>query len=45
LPHFDEILGELFGAPPIPRERLHPRFEAEGAYFDLTEALFIARKA
>ena len=26
------------------RERLHPRFEGEEAYFDCTEALFIARK-
>ena len=39
-----EIRRLLFEAPPRPRERLHPRFEGEEAYFDLTEALFIARK-
>jgi hypothetical protein len=40
-----EVRRLLFDAPPLPRERLHPRFEGEEAYFDLTEALFIARKA
>jgi hypothetical protein len=39
-----EVRRLLFEAPPLPRERLHPRFEGEEAYFDLTEALFIARK-
>lgn len=40
-----EIRRQLFDAPPLPRERLRPRFEGDEAYFDLTEALFIARKA
>ena len=40
-----EVRQLLFAAPPIPRERLCPRFEGEEAYFDLTEALCIARKA
>ncbi|MGE3541415.1 MAG: class I SAM-dependent methyltransferase [Candidatus Tectimicrobiota bacterium] len=40
-----EIRRQLFEAPPLPRERLRPRFEGDEAYFDLTEALFIARKA
>jgi hypothetical protein len=40
-----EVRRLLFDAPPIPRERLNPRLEGEEAYFDLTEALFIARKA
>ena len=40
-----EVRRLLFDAPPLPRERLRPRFEGEEAYFDLTEALFIARKA
>jgi ubiquinone/menaquinone biosynthesis C-methylase UbiE len=39
-----EVRRRLFDAPPLPRERLCPRFEGEEAYFDLTEALFIARK-
>jgi hypothetical protein len=39
-----EVRRRLFDAPPLPRARLHPRFEGEEAYFDLTEALFIARK-
>lgn len=39
-----EVRRLLFEAPPLPRERLHPRFEGAEAYFDLTEALFIARK-
>jgi hypothetical protein len=39
-----EVRRLLFDAPPLPRERLRPRFEGEEAYFDLTEALFIARK-
>lgn len=37
-----EVRRLLFDAPPIPRERLRPRFEGEDAYFDLTEALFVA---
>ena len=40
-----EVRRLLFAAPPLPRERLNPRFEGEKAYFDLTEALFIAHKA
>ena len=40
-----EVRRRLFDAPPLPRQRLQPRFEGEEAYFDLTEALFIARKA
>jgi hypothetical protein len=40
-----EVRRLLFDAPPIPRERLNPRLEGEEAYFDLTEALFLARKA
>jgi len=40
-----EVRRLLFDAPSLPRERLRPRFEGEAAYFDLTEALFIARKA
>jgi len=39
-----EVRRLLFDAPLLPRERLRPRFEGEEAYFDLTEALFIARK-
>jgi hypothetical protein len=40
-----EVRRLLFDAPPIPLERLNPRLEGEEAYFDLTEALFLARKA
>jgi len=39
-----EVRRLLFDAPAIPRERLNPRLEGEEAYFDLTEALFLARK-
>lgn len=39
-----EVRRLLFDAPPLPRQRLNPRLEGTEAYFDLTEALFIARK-
>ncbi len=40
-----EVRRLLLDAPPLPRERLNPRLEAGKEYFDLTEALFIARQA
>jgi ubiquinone/menaquinone biosynthesis C-methylase UbiE len=40
----EDIRRRLFAGPTLPREYLRPRFEGEEAYFDLTEALFIARK-
>ncbi|MBM3222987.1 MAG: class I SAM-dependent methyltransferase [Candidatus Tectomicrobia bacterium] len=39
------VRHDLFEAPAIPRAWLQPRLEGEHEYFDLTEALFIARKA
>jgi ubiquinone/menaquinone biosynthesis C-methylase UbiE len=40
----EELRQLLFEAPHFPRAYLRPRLEAEQAYFDLTEGLFMARK-
>jgi ubiquinone/menaquinone biosynthesis C-methylase UbiE len=36
---------ELFHAPPLARDYLNPRIEADGLCFDLTEGIFIGRKS
>jgi hypothetical protein len=40
----EELRQLLFNAPALPLAYFRPRVEAQEVYFDLTEAVFLARK-